>query len=882
MRSNLCLLEREDALKALLELVEFSATAHGRVAVIAGEAGVGKSSLVEALVAGLPDAATVAWGHCDDLFTPRQFGPFLDLAPTLGPEVQNALTTGSTPAGLFPAVLAAIDALPAGSVLVFEDVHWADHASLDLLKFVARRLVPLRVLVLLTYRPDEIGAGHPLTLLLGDLPAKVTTRIDLEPLSPAAVALLAAEHGRDGRELHRTTGGNPFFLSEILAQPDAEGGLPASVRDAVLARAARANADERELLDILSLAPDPVPPTVVERLGGTAGLAARKGLEAQGLLLRDEHGAARFRHELARLSILDALSGAERRAHQRRLLDAYLSLGDAVPPDLIVHHAAAIDEAGLLLEYAPRAAAHAASLGACKAAAAHLAVALRHVDEADPPVAAQLYEDWAYQASLFEVNEQVIAARHQAVDRWRALGRPDRVGENLRWLWRLHWYRGEIDQADAAATESLAILEAIPPSKELARAYALRALINLLRGQRTESINWGRQAIDMAARFDDVETRVPALVTVATAMLFDGDDAGRALMDEALDLGRAHGLHEEVARIHTNYSEYAIVVGDWPLAERLVLEGLAFDIKHGLDSWTTYLKGRHAQLRLNQGRFAEAETLARGALAGEGYTVLMKLPALTTLAIVRSRLGCDDADVRLEEVLQTALGMREQQRITPVRLGLIQHHYLRGQDDAARSHLEAMLDFGTRVLRPWDAGALRVWAARLDMALPPGVGTRPTEAQSLELAGDHGAAATLMDARQQPFDAALCRLAGARAGTPELARQAADGFEALGCRPGVDAARRLAGEASPQTGARSRRRGPYRAARLHPLGLTRREVEVLALMAEGASNADIASSLSRSPRTVEHHVSSILGKLNAANRLEATLRVIAEPWITQR
>jgi DNA-binding CsgD family transcriptional regulator/tetratricopeptide (TPR) repeat protein len=874
MPDAVSLLERGEALETLLALADESAARRGQLAVIAGEAGIGKSTLVTALAEALDSEKAVAWGHCDDLFTPRELGPFHDMAGQLGAAVNDALTAGCAPAALFPKVLSALDALPDGSLLIFEDVHWADTASLDLLKFIARRLVPLRVMLVLTYRPDDMSRNDPLATLLGDLPAQVTTRLPLAPLSPGAVAAMAADHGRDGAELFRATAGNPFFLSEILAQPAGESEIPGSIRDAVLARAARVGERERELLDALCVAPDPVPLAVVERLQGQEGLAACAALEERRLLLRNREGDVHFRHELARLAILDALPAPARDKHQRRLLEVYLSLGDTVKPDLIVHHAAAIGNAQLLLDYAPRAAARAAALGACKEAAAQLAIALQYVDAAEPAVAARLYEDWAYQVSLFEVSDRVIEARREAVKRWRALGRPDRVGDNLRWLWRLYWYRGEVDAASAAAEESLAVLESIPPSPELASAYALRSQMNLLRGQRSECIAWGRKAIAMAERFADEATRIPALVTLATAMLFDGDAAGCDLMERALAAALAEGLHEEAARVHTNYSEYAIVTGNWPLAERLVREGLAFDIKHGLDAWTTYLKGRHAQLRLRQGRLPEAETLARGALAEDGQTVLMQVPALTVLATVRSRLGAADAEERLEAVMEHALAMREQQRITPVRLAYLEHFFLRGEVEKAHAHLEAMLSFGTEVLRPWDAGALRLWARRLDVPIPANVGSRPTDAQALELAGDHEAAAALLDKQQLPFEAALCRLAGARTGKMSLTAQAERGFEGLGCEPGLDALRRLSG------GPR-RRRGPYRAARQHPLGLTRREVEVLALMAEGSSNADIADRLSRSPRTVEHHVSSILGKLNAANRLEATLRVIAEPWIAQ-
>jgi DNA-binding CsgD family transcriptional regulator len=400
--------------------------------------------------------------------------------------------------------------------------------------------------------------------------------------------------------------------------------------------------------------------------------------------------------------------------------------------------------------------------------------------------------------------------------------------------------------------------------------------MKLLKGRRAECIEWGRRALEIERTCPDPLTRTQISVTLATAMLFDGDTAGEALMEEALHTALAHGFHEEAARAYTNYSEYAIVTGDWRRAENLVREGLAFDIRHGLDSWTTYLRGRHAQLHLGQGRLQEAETLARASLGEAGSTELMRLPARTVLAALRSLLDAGDALELLEEVLEQALATNEQQRLTPVRLALVQHHYLRDELDAARQQLQALAEFGHAVLRPWDAGALRVWAQRLQLSLPEGVGPRPTEAQMQELRGDFATAAELLAAQDRPIDAALCCLAAVRAGVKDLGALGESLFAGANVQIGVRALRHALGLPAKEA------RRPARSRRSrHPLGLTRKEVEVLTLLSQGASNNDMAEQLSRSPRTIEHHVSSILGKLDATNRLEATLRVLADPWIIE-
>ena len=868
-------LERGDALETLLGL-QRKARSGGQLAVVSGEAGIGKSTLLRHLADTVADSSAVGWGQCDDLFTPRQLAPFHDLAPLLGPQFGQALARGAPPAGLFPLALEAVSALQPGSVLLFEDLHWADHATLDLLAFMTRRLRVLRVLIVVTYRSDDVGGGHPLTVLLGQLPVAVTRQIALEPLSREAVRQLAANTGQDAQVLHEITGGNPFFLSQLLAGTGVDKALPQSVRDAVLARVSDLGAGERRLLDTLSVSPEPVPAALLADLADGDEQALLTSLEKRRLLRRTADGAPRFRHELARLAVLEALSPSDQRRHHQTLLEAYRAHGAETAPDRVLQHAAAIHDVRSVLDYAPRAARRAAAVGACKEAAAHLALALRFVDAAGPAQAAQLYEEWAEQAMLFEISDRVVEARYKAIELRRQLGQAEKVGENLRNLWRLYWYLGDAGQAEKAATESLAILEAIPPSPELTRAYALRSQMNLLKGRRAECIRWGRRALEIERTCPDTLMRTQIGVTLATAMLFDGDAAGEALMEEALHTALAHGFHEEAARAYTNYSEYAIVTGDWPRAENLVREGLAFDIRHGLDAWTTYLRGRHAQLHLGQGRLEEAETLARASLAEEGSTGLMRLPARTVLASLRSLLDADDALALLQEVLEQALATNEQQRLTPVRLALTRHHYLRDEFDAARRQLQALADFGHAVLRPWDAGALRVWARRLQLSLPEDVGPRPTAAQRQELLGNHAAAAELLAAQNRPVDAALCCLAGVRAGKHELGARGEQLFAAANVQVGARALRRAMG--LPVTPAKQPRRSKRPR---HPLGLTRKEVEILTLLSQGASNNEMAEQLSRSPRTIEHHVSSILGKLDAANRLEATLRVLADPWIIE-
>ncbi|GGK41952.1 hypothetical protein GCM10008955_39680 [Deinococcus malanensis] len=229
-------IERAPFLAELIRLLGEATAGPGRLVFVGGEAGAGKTTLIETFSRDLGERVRVAIGACDPLSTPRPLGPLLDMAGALGG--LDALPEGSGSRDeLFRALLAKFGGGAPPTVVVFEDVHWADEATIDLLRFLGRRMGASRGLLIATYRDDEVGTRHPLRVLLGDLATLGAVRRMSLPLLPAsAVAQLSEGSGLDVVTLHRQTGGNPFFVTEILAA----GGeaIPATVRDVVLARAA--------------------------------------------------------------------------------------------------------------------------------------------------------------------------------------------------------------------------------------------------------------------------------------------------------------------------------------------------------------------------------------------------------------------------------------------------------------------------------------------------------------------------------------------------------------------------------------------------------------------------------------------------------------------
>src|SRR5215469_14728106 len=438
-----------------------------------GEAGIGKSSLVEAFRAHLPAEGRMFVGYCDDLATPRTLGPFRDLVGSIGTEFSRAVTDGGDRDRVLAALRTELDWADHPTVLVIEDIHWADDATLDALRYLIRRMADLPAVLILTYRDDELHREHALRGLLGQASrSDHVLHMPLQRLSAEAVRQLSAGSPVDAADLFALTSGNPFFVQELLASAQDEH-VPPTIVDAVLARVRQLDPAVQDALEQLAVIPSTLDRWLVDALvpdsapGRVAVLAAA---EQRGLLTVFTRRIS-FRHELTRRAIVGSLPSARLMALNQRVLAA-LAERDGSDVSRIVHHAARAGDEGAIVTYGPVAARDAARNGAHREAVAHFGLVLEHAGRFAAAERAALSQEYAIECYTIGAAERAAGAQRQAVELNRGLGDPRALGASLRWLSRTRWWAGDRLAAEQAGREAVEVLERAGDARLLALALS--------------------------------------------------------------------------------------------------------------------------------------------------------------------------------------------------------------------------------------------------------------------------------------------------------------------------------------------------------------------------------------------------------------------------
>ena len=813
-------------------------------------------------------------GYCDDLATPRTLGPFRDLVGSVGAELSRAVTDGHDRDLLLSALRAELDWPEHPAVLVIEDVHWADDATLDALRYLIRRIGNLPAVLVLTYRDDELSRDA-LTGLLGQAArSEEVRRLPLRRLTADAVNKLSTDSAVNPADLFALTSGNPFFVTELLASARMLAGaasepVPPSITDAVLARLRRLDRAVQDVVEQLAVIPAALDRWLMDALAKsmmTDVVTALSDAERCGLLTVSVRGVA-FRHELTRRAIAGSVPAARLIALNQRAL-AVLAGREGADVAQLVHHAAQAGDEDAIVRYGPVAARDAARARAHSEAVAHYALVLEHARRFTSAEQARLLAEYGVECYTVGAADLAVDVTSRAVEIYRGLDDPAALGAALRWLSRMHWLAGDRARAERAAGQAVEALEPGGPPRLLALALSNVSQLAMLAHRAAESIEFGQRALILARQAGDAGTTSHSLTNIGTAQWFLGDPAARAALEEAMQIALRAGETEDACRAYVNLTWN--LLDDYRLdeAERYLADAIPLAEEAEQLGFLTYLQAERARLAFSRGEWDEAVRLARP-LSAVAHAPT-RCTALTVLARVRVRRGHPDAPGLLAEGWELAVSLDEIQRIGPVAAARAEAAWLRDDHAAVISVARPVFEEAIRLGDPVYQAELGYWLAQVPAPteIPPLPGVMDRAAAfpyGLQASGRWQEAAEAWAGAGCSYERAA---ALGESQDPDQMVVALSVLDDLGARPLAARIRTRLRE----LGVTKVPRGPVEETRANPAGLTARQVDVLRLLGQGATNAQIANQLVISVRTVDSHVSAVLDKLGVRDRREAGAR----------
>jgi DNA-binding CsgD family transcriptional regulator len=848
------LLERQDSLKELSQLVKNVKAGEGRTVLLSGEAGIGKTSLIKYFTRGLNPDIEILWGNCDALFTPRPLGPLYDIAYQMKSNLIKMIENEEKRVSIFSAFLNYLENKSNLKIVIVEDIHWADESTLDLIKFLARRINRTHSILILSYRDEEIDSGHPLRSILGNLPHSETTRIRLYPLSETAVEILTKNAGIKNEKLYEKTGGNPFYVTEVLANKNEE--LPSSIKDAVIAHTSKLPAHTKTLLEIISVIPTKVELDLLRKLVGNVEEHIDSCINKAILIA--ENKLISFRHELARLAILDSIPEMKRiELHQKVLKTLLLDDNKHTLLAQIVHHATQARDKDAIKKYAPLAARQASMLDSHREAAKHYQTAIKYSEYLPIEEKLKLFEGRYNECSLTAQIKEAINACESIQEILQNLNEPLLLGENYRKLADLFDWLAVPPKTQEYIGRAIEILESLPPSPQLAMAYSTRSGIDVGYEKPYSAIEWGEKALKLARALNEPQIEIHALANIGKAKMYVNDDTGENNLKKSLSLAQQKGLDRHVSRAYVNLGLNNLARKNFEDAQRYFTEGISHGYEKDIDIYRLNMIGGLSKITLDHGNWDKASEKAEYVVRQKFVDSLDQRIAFAVIGIIRARRNDPEALVNFDKAIPTPDKKGECAFIA--KMAKAEAYWLSNKLEQAIEEIETNNLHIMESNNPWKIGELAFWlwkAGRL-----PEIPNNIAKPYLLQIKGDWRGAADEWKKLNCPYQEALALADGNK----EAKRESLTILESLGATATIN----LIKQEMRKEGIKNIPQGPRESTKKNPAGLTKRQLEVLKLLTEGLSNSDIASRLYISPKTVDHHISAILLKLNLHTRAEA-------------
>lgn len=846
------LIERENMMVMLQQHLKKVSDEEGHCILISGEAGIGKTALMKEFCKQQKLSGNVFWGSCDDLFTPRPLGPLYDVLWQITKKSRSNGLSEKSRTELFIDFFQEIDALEGVVIVVFEDIHWADNGTLDFIQYAVRRIEQLSCLFILTFRENEMNLKPSLRNMLGQLPPDSYSKFELLPLSKPAVIEMATSKGFNGEEVFGISGGNPFYVNEILASYSP--GIPEKIKNSILAVFYQQKTGVKNAWEIWSIIPDGLEVELVPKLKSSTDLENCFALD----IIRVKDAKVVFKHEIYRRTIEETLNPIRKIELNKKMLELFLDIFEGNGQiERILHFAKHASERQLVVKYATLVARKAASAGSHQEAAKLWCTAIEYYEGNNTLPLTDLYERYIDECFLDGQIQEAIAYTQNVLEIRTKSAASDQMVACLCLLCRLWWIEGNSIRTGDFAKQALeyAGTQGVSTSAT-AMAYGTFADVGARAGTQAECLLWAERAFQMTKDTDNEEVLCRVMMVKGNVQIAQYASAEQAIevLKQSLDKALSTSNFQLTGYAFLNLAGNAIRIKNYELAESTLVAGIRYCETQGLSFWNACLLSWKARLSLETGNWPEARSISDYLLKNESHPSIIKATALAVLGRILIRQKEDGIGL-LQEAKRIAMDGLDLHAIFFSINALLEYEWL---NDSQVIDTDDIMQVSALIQ------SSGTYEEQVEFSFWMMKASRKFQLADQDNSDIHAKldCATVFNRQATyPYEQALILFNGSEDDKRNAVSIAQKLMATAVCEKMQQEMRSL--------GIKNIPRGIRSSTRANAALLTEREMEILTLLKGELQNKEIASQLFISAKTVDHHISNILVKLDTNSRHKA-------------